>query len=50
MPKKLFFILYDVMLKYICVKQYMSQHILKYKYFLKIIEIIFNIYEICKYY
>jgi len=47
MQKTRFFYVYDVMLKYICVKEYTSQHTKKCKYIQKIIEMIFNLYEIC---
>jgi hypothetical protein len=48
MPKKLqFLISYDVMQKYICAKKYMSQCTKICKYIYEMIEIIFNLYEIC---
>jgi len=47
MQKTRFFYVYDVMLEYICAKEYTSQHTKKCKYIQKIIEMIFNLYEIC---
>jgi hypothetical protein len=44
------FISYDVMLEYICAKKYVSQCTKKCKYIQEMIEIIFNIYEICDIY
>jgi hypothetical protein len=48
--KTTFFISYDVMLKYICVKKYTLYHIKKCKHIQKIIEFLKNLYEICSIY
>jgi hypothetical protein len=45
-----FFISYDVMLEYICAKKYMLQCTKKCKYIQEMIEMIFNIYEVCDIY
>jgi hypothetical protein len=44
------FISYDVMLEYICVKNNTSQRIKKCKYNQEMIEMIFDIVEICEIY
>jgi hypothetical protein len=48
MPKKLhYFIWYNVVLKYMCVKKKTSQHMKKWKYILEMVEIIYNLYKMC---
>jgi hypothetical protein len=51
MPKKVHFIIsYDVILKYNCTKKCTLQSTKKCKYIQEMIEMIFNIYEICSIY